>query len=253
VTKAETLFCLLPSPHAASDWCLENGHPICAAWLAQKSKLPPTETKDSGSGSGSGMGNGSGWGNGNGSGRGSGRGRGSGMGNGNGNGRGWGMGNGSGWGNGNGNGRGWGWGSGMGNGSGWGNGRVSGMGNGNGNGRGHNDITSEIELALRWDVMHEIGEYVLVRDDQDGILVGEFQGMNGTVVYLKNFRKVWEWQDGRLSPEDVAMIPNSKNRLSVINPGKKTCCTVCGIAQCSPEVEAYFRTAPADDVNKSNQ
>lgn len=99
--------------------------------------------------------------------------------------------------------------------------------------------------------MRSIGTAVIVRDDQAGVLFGEYEYHQGREVCLVNSRKIWSWSgDKRLSVEDVAVVVDANNQLSRIVPGRNSTHTVCQIVDCSPEVAEYYRTAPASLENQ---
>jgi hypothetical protein len=221
---------LLHEPLIAADWCDENGLHMKADWLRAEKTVPPTNTTFAGYGSGSGYGDGSGDGSGSGYGSGSGSGDGSG----------YGSGSGSGYGDGYGSGSGSGYGSGSGSGSGYGYGDGDGYGSGSGSGYG--DGIKNIIIIQGEINMPEVGQYVLIRSRDQGVVCGEYQSNIGREVTLKNARQIFRWNGSdRLTLVDVATVPGEVRVSRVCTAGEMVMLEACGIIPTTPEVEQYLR------------
>jgi hypothetical protein len=92
-------------------------------------------------------------------------------------------------------------------------------------------------------------EYVIVRGSKSGVNVGEFAGIKGGLVRLKNSRRIWSW-DGAAELNEIAVYgcnPERRegSRISVVIETKDIPLQDVGeIIVCQKAGEEWLRNAP---------
>lgn len=83
-----------------------------------------------------------------------------------------------------------------------------------------------------------IGEFVIVRSRDQGVMVGELIAVSGTAVELNKPRQLYGWQDGANTLCEVSVNGVGFASISEPSAGRVLILNACGVYQCTKKAKA---------------
>ena len=94
----------------------------------------------------------------------------------------------------------------------------------------------------------EVGDYVIVRADEAGVLFGKYFDNDGSTIYLSEARQLWHWHaanGGTLVDVATLGVKQDECKFSTATAGKTIVFSACALIGVTDEAAKSIRETPA--------